>query len=55
MIRAIKSYLSLTKQYDSFVDVVSGKTVSVYCDCFGDLYLKDSRWALFKVKKCGSV
>ncbi len=51
MIKSIKSYFSLEYHYDSFRDVVSGKMVSVYCDCYGDLWLKDSRWALFKVRR----
>lgn len=55
MITGIKSYLSLKWQYSAFRDVVSGEMVSVYRDCYGDLWLKNSRWSLFRVKKCGSL
>lgn len=55
IIREIKSYLTLKYEYQSFRDMVSGKMVSVYSDCYGDLWLKDSRWSLFKVRKCGEL
>ena len=55
MIRKIKSYFTLKFRYSAFIDVVSGKMVNVYADCFGDLWLKDSRWSLFRVKKSGSI
>ena len=55
IIKKIKSYLTLEFQYHDFMDAVSGKMVNVYIDCYGDLYMKDSRWALFSVKKDGSV
>lgn len=55
MIRAIKSYFSLQHEYCAFRDNVSGKMVSVYRDCYGDLWMKDSRWSLFRVRKCGSI
>lgn len=51
MIKNIKSYFSLEFQYHAFVDVVSGNDVCVYVDCYGDLYMKDSRWAFFSVYK----
>lgn len=50
MIKWIKSYLSLKKVADGWTDGVSGKTVSYYQDCFGDMYMKDSRWSFFGVK-----
>lgn len=55
MIKAIKSYFTLKYHYYAFTDVVSGKPVSVYYDCYGDLWLKDGRWSLFRVKKVGSL
>lgn len=55
MIKLIKSYFTLKHHYVAFIDNVSCKPVSVYVDCYGDLWLKDSRWSLFKVKKCGSL
>jgi len=55
MIKAVKSYFTLQFHYSAFTDVVSGKMVNVYVDCYGDLWLKDSRWSLFKVKSCGRL
>ena len=55
MIKKIKSYLSLESHYFAFTDVVSGKAVCVYVDCFGELWMKDSRWSFFRVKKVGSL
>lgn len=52
MIKNIKSYFSLKFQYNSFTDIVSGKRVNVYIDCFGELWLKDGRWSFFRVNKC---
>lgn len=51
MIKKIKSYITLEFYYECFTDVVSGKKVNMYIDCFGDLYLKDSRWSFFSVYK----
>jgi hypothetical protein len=47
--KKIKSYFTLKFHYSSFQDCVSGKQVNMYVDCFGDLYLKDSRWSFFSV------
>lgn len=51
MLKAIKSYFTLKLIGSDFADVVSGKKVCTYVDCFGDYYLKDSRWAFFAIKK----
>jgi len=50
MYKAIRSYFSLIYVEDVFIDVVSGKQVKVYRDCYGEYWLKDSRWSLFQVK-----
>ena len=49
--RYFKSYFTLQYQYDAFTDVVSGKRVAIYSDCYGDLWMKDGRWSLFRVLK----
>ena len=54
MIRSIKSYFTLAFHHRAFRDVVSGKMVNVYIDCFGDYWMKSSRWALFRVAKHGA-
>ena len=51
MIKKIKSYFSLQYKYRCFIDVVSGKSVNMYIDCYGDLYMKDGRWSFFAVPK----
>ncbi len=51
MKRLLKSYFSLTFVETRFTDVVSGQTVKLYVDCFGDFWLKDGRWSLFRVEK----
>lgn len=50
MIRGIRSYFSLKYQGDYFTDVVSGRMVCLYKDCYGDIWQKDGRWALFRVR-----
>jgi hypothetical protein len=50
MVRAIKSYLSLKRIGYAFTDKVDGAGVYYYKDCYGVVYLKNSRWGLFKVK-----
>lgn len=55
LFKAIRSYFTLRKIADGWTDAVSGKAVSYYEDCFGDVYMKDSRWSLFKVKVDGGV
>jgi len=54
MIKTIKSYFSLRFHHFAFRDAVSGKNVNVYIDCYGDLWMKDGRWSLFRVK-CGDI
>ena len=49
MIKILKSYFTLKFRYFAFRDVVSGKNVNVYIDCFGELWMKDGRWSLFRV------
>ncbi len=53
LIKWFKSYFTLQKVGEGWTDGVSGKTVSYYKDCFGEVYMKDSRWALFRVKVGG--
>ena len=55
MIKKLRSYFTLKFHYFAFSDVVSGKSVNVYVDCFGDLWMKDGRWSLFRVSKCGEI
>lgn len=33
-----------------FTDIVSGKRVYEYVDCYGDSYMKTSRWSSYAVK-----
>ena len=49
MIKYIKSYFSLKVVGIGFTDAVSGKTVCYYEDCYGAVYMKDSRWSIFRV------
>ena len=53
IIQSVKSYLTLKLHYRCFRDVVSGNYVSMYIDCYGDLYMKDDRWSFFSVSKGG--
>ena len=46
----IKSYLSLENKGYAFQDAVSGKSVFYYKDCYGDWYMKESRWSLFSAR-----
>ena len=55
MIKTLKSYFSLEFRYFAFTDIVSGKSVNAYVDCFGDVWMKDGRWSLFRVRKCGAI
>jgi len=48
--RGLISYLTLNFIETRFVDIVSGKSVNLYEDCYGNKYLKDGRWSLFKVE-----
>ena len=51
MIKKIKSYLSLKRTAYAFTDSVSGKAVYYYEDCYGDIWMKDSRWGFFAVPR----
>jgi len=51
MIKWIKSYFTLRMTDCLFVDKVSGLTVCSYVDCYGDRWMKDSRWSLFRVAR----
>lgn len=51
MLNALRSYLSLRWVENLFTDHISGKQVSLYEDCFGKRYMKDSRWGFFKVER----
>jgi spore germination protein YaaH len=48
--KAIKSYFTLKYASTLFTDVVSGKKVCLYIDCYGEQWMKDGRWAFFRVK-----
>lgn len=37
----------------AFNDPIGGCAVNVYVDCYGDQWLKDNRWALFRVRTGG--
>jgi len=51
MKKVIKSYFSLRLvEYCTFMDVVISKPVSTYVDCYGEYWLKTSRWAFFRVE-----
>ena len=50
MVRTILSYLTLKYISPAFTDSVSGKPVSYYKDCYGEVWMKESRWGLFRVK-----
>ena len=49
--KSIRSYFTLKYTGHAFTDTVSGKGVKYYRDCFGDVWMKESRWGLFRVKK----
>jgi hypothetical protein len=48
--KKIKSYLSLENKGYAFQDAVTGKGVFYYKDCYGDWYMKKSRWSLFSAR-----
>jgi len=50
VINSIVSYFTLRYVATHFTDVVSGKTVCLYVDRYGDRWLKDSRWSFFRLK-----
>jgi len=45
----VNSYLSLKYKASLFTDKVSGKGVKLYEDMYGDMWMKDNKWAFFKV------
>ena len=49
MFEAIKSYFTLEFVEFRFRDILSGKSVNVYKDCFGNRFMKDDRRSFFKV------
>lgn len=50
MLRMIKSYMTLKFVEFKFTDAVTLKPVYLYVDCYGDKWMKTSRFALFRVK-----
>ena len=54
MFRTIKSRLSMKKVEYAFTDIVSGKAVYYYKDCFGDLWLADAGIFGFRIKSAKS-
>ena len=50
MLKSLKSYLTLKRTGYAFTDAVDGSPVYYYKDCYGDVWLKNSRWGTFKVK-----
>lgn len=50
MFRSIRSYLTLKYVRHAFNDAVSGGSVDVYVDCYGDHWMKSGRWSFFKVR-----
>ena len=51
MFKKIRSYFTLNYLHSCFTDTVSGELVCMYVDCYGDMYLKNGRWSLFRVYK----
>lgn len=49
MKNSLKSYFSLLLLGYAFTDVVSGKPIYYYIDCFGVTWMKESRWDFFAV------
>ena len=48
--KVLRSYLTLKRIGEGFYDPIEGLPVYYYKDCYGDVYMKHSRWALFSVK-----
>jgi len=44
------NFMFLTFEKEGFIDDVSGKMVNFYKDVDGTRYMKDGRFAIFKVK-----
>lgn len=51
ILQEIKSYLTLEFVSSRFRDIVSGKMVCEYKDCYGNRFLKDSRYSFFKIEE----
>lgn len=49
MIKYIKSYFTLREIGFAFKDCISGKDVKYYRDCYNVIWMKDNRWAFFRV------
>ena len=49
MLKWIKHYCSLKDVGGAFTDKVSGRSVRYYRDCYGKVFMKDSRWSIFAV------
>lgn len=50
MISKLLNFIFMEYIGDLFTDVISGKMVSLYKDSEGVFWMKDSRFAFFKVK-----
>ena len=48
--KALRSYLTLKRIGVAFYDPIEHLPVYYYKDCYGDVYMKNSRWSFFKVK-----
>lgn len=50
LIKWYKDTKSLKRIGYAFTDIVEGKPVYYYMDRHGEIWMKSSKWALFKVK-----
>ena len=50
LIKWFTHYISLEYYEFGFIDVISGETVCYYIDCYGNKFMKDSRWSLFEIE-----
>jgi hypothetical protein len=50
MIRLIKSLLTMKRKGCLFVDVVDGKEVFLYVDCYGDKWMSNYNYFFVRVK-----
>ena len=53
LIRNIKSRFTMTFKYAMFRDVIDGRMVNLYTDCYGVEWMSHSKWDLFRVKRVG--
>ncbi len=51
IIRWVKSWMSMKRQYSLFTDVISGDVVYLYKDCFEDEYMANYFYIGFRVKR----